>query len=81
MKSEYEKARKLAPDGIIGFNLMVAMEHYEEYVHAVVEAGADLIVSGADFRRNFRNMWGFGHSACADRIYCKVGECHIKVLG
>ena len=47
MKSEYEKARKLAPDGIIGFNLMVAMEHYEEYVHAVVEAGADLIVSGA----------------------------------
>ena len=23
------------------------MEHYEEYVHAVVEAGADLIVSGA----------------------------------
>ena len=47
VKSEYEKARKLAPDGIIGFNLMVAMEHYEEYVHAVVEAGADLIVSGA----------------------------------
>lgn len=47
IKSEYEKARKIAPDGIIGFNLMVAMEHYEEYVHAVVEAGADLIVSGA----------------------------------
>ena len=47
VKSEYEKARKLAPNGIIGFNLMVAMEHYEEYVHVVVEAGADLIVSGA----------------------------------
>ena len=47
IKSEYEKARKIASDGIIGFNLMVAMEHYEEYVHAVVEAGADLIVSGA----------------------------------
>lgn len=47
IQSEYEKARKIAPDGIIGFNLMVAMEHYEEYVHAVVEAGADLIVSGA----------------------------------
>ena len=42
IKSEYEKARKIASDGIIGFNLMVAMEHYEEYVHAVVEAGADL---------------------------------------
>ena len=36
VKSEYEKARKLAPDGIIGFNLMVAMEHYEEYVHATL---------------------------------------------
>ena len=36
IKSEYEKARKIASDGIIGFNLMVAMEHYEEYVHAVV---------------------------------------------
>ena len=47
IKSEYEKARKIAPDGIIGFNLMVAMEHYEEYVQAVVESGADLIVSGA----------------------------------
>ena len=49
VKSEYEKARKLAPDGIIGFNLMVAMEHYEEYVHAVVEAGADLIELGIPF--------------------------------
>ena len=29
IKSEYEKARKIASDGIIGFNLMVAMEHYE----------------------------------------------------
>ncbi len=47
VRSEYEKARKIAPEGMIGFNLMVAMEHYEEYVHAVVETGADLIVSGA----------------------------------
>ena len=49
IKSEYEKARKIASDGIIGFNLMVAMEHYEEYVHAVVEAGADLIELGIPF--------------------------------
>ena len=77
-----KKARKLAPDGIIGFNLMVAMEHYEEYVHAVVEAGADLIVSGAGLPTELpKYVGGFGHSACADRIYCKVGECHIKVLG
>lgn len=47
IKKEYEKARKIAPEGIIGFNLMVAMRHYEDYVRAAVEAGADLIVSGA----------------------------------
>lgn len=47
IKKEYEKARKIAPEGIIGFNLMVAMHHYEDYVRAAVEAGADLIVSGA----------------------------------
>lgn len=47
IKKEYEKARAIAPEGIIGFNLMVAMRHYEDYVRAAVETGADLIVSGA----------------------------------
>ncbi len=47
IKKEYEKARAIAPDGIIGFNLMVAMGCYEDYVRAAVEAGADIIVSGA----------------------------------
>ena len=32
MHSEYAKARKLAPEGVIGFNIMVAMRHYERYV-------------------------------------------------
>lgn len=47
IRTEYEKARALAPKGIIGFNIMVAMRHYEEYVKAAIQAGADLIVSGA----------------------------------
>ena len=47
IKTEYEKARAIAPEGIIGFNLMVAMRHYDEYVRAAIDAGADLIVSGA----------------------------------
>lgn len=47
IKKEYEKARKAAPDGVIGFNIMVAMRHYEDYVQAAVKAGADIIVSGA----------------------------------
>ena len=47
VKTEYEKARRIAPEGLIGFNIMVAMRGYEDYVHAAVDAGADLIVSGA----------------------------------
>ena len=47
IRKEYEKARKISPDGIIGFNLMVAMRHYEEYARAAAETGADFIVSGA----------------------------------
>lgn len=44
---EYKRARAIAPDGVIGFNIMVATRGYEQYVRAAVEAGADLIVSGA----------------------------------
>ena len=44
---EYDKARDAAPHGVIGFNIMVAMRHYEAYVRAAIEAGADLIISGA----------------------------------
>ncbi|MCI8506002.1 MAG: nitronate monooxygenase [Lachnospiraceae bacterium] len=44
---ELEKARKIAPDGIIGCNIMVATRRYEDYVRAAAKAGADLIVSGA----------------------------------
>lgn len=47
VKKEYEKARKIAPNGIIGFNIMVAMQHYEKYVNAAIASGADLIISGA----------------------------------
>ena len=32
MEEELQKARKIAPDGILGFNIMVAMNHYETYV-------------------------------------------------
>ncbi len=44
---ELEKAREIAPHGVIGFNIMVASRHYREYVKAAVKAGADLIISGA----------------------------------
>ncbi len=47
MHKEYEKARAIAPNGVIGFNIMVAMNGYEDYVKTAIETGADIIVSGA----------------------------------
>ena len=44
---EMDKARKLSPKGIIGFNIMVATKRYEDYVRSAVKAGADIIISGA----------------------------------
>lgn len=47
IKTEFDKARKIAPEGIIGFNIMVATKKYALYVKAAVQAGADIIISGA----------------------------------
>lgn len=47
IKTEVDKARALAKGGIIGVNIMVATRRYEEYVKAAVDAGVDLIISGA----------------------------------
>ena len=47
LKNQIRKARELAPNGIIGVNLMVAMNHYEEIAKTVLNEGIDLIVSGA----------------------------------
>lgn len=47
IKTEIEKARQIAKGGILGVNIMVATRKYEEYVKAAVEAGIDLIISGA----------------------------------
>lgn len=47
LKNEIRKARQLAPRGIIGVNLMVAVNNYEEMARAAVQEGIDLIISGA----------------------------------
>lgn len=47
IRTEFEKARAIAPEGILGFNIMVATKQYALYVKEAVKAGADIIISGA----------------------------------
>lgn len=44
---ELARAKEIAPNGIIGFNFMTVMRHYEDYVREAIAAGTDFIVSGA----------------------------------
>lgn len=47
IRTELAKAREIAPEGVIGCNIMVALKDYEEQARAAAQAGADLIISGA----------------------------------
>lgn len=42
-----KKAKEIAGNGIIGVNIMVALQNYKEYVIGAVKSGADVIISGA----------------------------------
>ena len=46
-QTELRKARAIAPDGIIGVNVMVALSDFEPLVKSAIEAGAQVIVCGA----------------------------------
>lgn len=48
IKKHLRRAKEIAKgNGIIGVNIMVATKKYEAYVRAAVQAGVDLIISGA----------------------------------
>jgi len=47
LKAELRKAYEIAPDGIIGVNVMVALSDFEQLVAAAVEGGAKVLVCGA----------------------------------
>lgn len=47
IRTELKKAREIAPKGIIGCNIMVATRNYALYVKEAIQAGADIIISGA----------------------------------
>jgi NAD(P)H-dependent flavin oxidoreductase YrpB (nitropropane dioxygenase family) len=46
-KAELKKAYEIAPDGVIGVNVMVALSDFETLVRAAIDGGAKVIVCGA----------------------------------
>lgn len=52
LAQEIRSARKIAGDGIIGVNIMVAVSAFKELVHVALREGADLIIAGAGFSRD-----------------------------
>lgn len=63
--SEIKKARRIARDGILGVNIMVATRKYEEYVKAAVAAGIDLIISGAGLPMDLPKLVGAARTKLA----------------
>lgn len=53
---EITKAKEIADGGIVGVNIMVATEGYDDYVKAAVDAGADVVVSGAGLPINLPEL-------------------------
>jgi nitronate monooxygenase len=47
LKEELRKACRIAPDGVIGVNVMVALSDFESLVKASIEGGAKIIICGA----------------------------------
>lgn len=65
IKTEIQKARKIAKEGILGVNIMVATRKYEEYVRAAVDAGIDLIISGAGLPMELPKLVGAARTKLA----------------
>jgi nitronate monooxygenase len=55
-KAELKKAYEIAPDGIIGVNVMVALSDFESLVKAAIEGGAKVIVCGAGLPMNLPEL-------------------------
>lgn len=57
LRHEIRLAKKLAPNGIIGINAMVAAREFKGLVTTSIEEGIDLVVAGAGFSRDMF-AWG-----------------------
>lgn len=53
---EIRKARELSPNGILGVNILSAVNNYKDMVKAAVKEKIDLIISGAGLPKNLPGM-------------------------
>lgn len=49
--AEIEKARQVAPEGIVGVNIMYAARQFKDLVHEALHSQVDIIFTGAGFSR------------------------------
>lgn len=56
LKKHISIAKEKSNNGIIGVNLMVAMNYYEEHIKVAIESGCDLIISGAGLPLKLPNL-------------------------
>lgn len=83
-------AKQQADGGLVGVNVMVALQHYAEHVKAAVRAGADLVVCGAGLPADLPKLVQNADTAIApivstkkatsvllrmwDKKYCKTAD-------
>lgn len=87
LKEEIQKAREIARGGIIGVNIMVATRKYEEYVKAAVQAGIDLIISGAGLPSELPKLVEGSRTQIAPivssiksaRVICRLWDRHYHI--
>ncbi len=53
---EIKRARSLSPEGILGVNIMAAVNNYAEMVKAAVKEKIDIIISGAGLPKNLPEL-------------------------
>lgn len=65
IQKEMDKARKISPQGIIGYNIMTALREFKQHVEAAVLAGADIIISGAGLPMDLPALTAGSHTQIA----------------
>jgi nitronate monooxygenase len=87
LKKQISLAKESTKGGVIGVNIMVAMNNYKEHVKAAIEGGADLIISGAGIPKDLPKLIeGFSvkiapivSSLKSAKVILKLWDRHDKV--